>query len=131
MVSILAIEDQAVNRVTLLATANALGLDLTVAHSLGAAAAVLAVQPFDLILIEWHLVGDDEQLFLGGLNRLTERFSGGRLPIVALSALPLSDETCRGCGIDGYLAKPYKIDDFARKLEQYLGHDLPWQSQAS
>ena len=123
MPTILAIEDDAMGRVTLLSTAERLGIDITVAHSLGSASAVLAGQSFDLILVEWHmLVG--EQPSAAHLVKLSERFSGNRVPILAVSAFPLSREKCAQIGVDDCLIKPYKLEDFIEKLELLLGQDL-------
>jgi CheY-like chemotaxis protein len=123
MLSILAIEDDAMGRVALLSTAERLGIDITVAHSLGSASAVLAAQCFDLILVEWHML-DGEPPSVAHLVNLSERFSGSRAPILAVSAFPLSSEKCAQIGVVDCLIKPYKLEDLIEKLELLLGQDL-------
>jgi CheY-like chemotaxis protein len=124
MPTILAIEDDAMGRVALLSTAEHVGIDITVAHSLGSAAAVLAAQSFDLIFVEWHMLIGDVQTSLLHLTKLSERFSGRRVPVLVVSAFPLSPEQCSELGIDDCLIKPYRLEDFIHKLELLLGQDL-------
>lgn len=123
-ISILAIEDDAIGRVALAKTAERLGIDITVAHSLASASAVLAVDVFDLILVEWHLFEEGDQSFVHLISRLSERFSGRRVPILAVSALPLSKKTRQSLGIDDVLAKPYTLEAFADKLRLHTGFDV-------
>jgi PAS domain S-box-containing protein len=64
-------------------------------------------QDFDLVLMDMEMPG------MNGLEtaraiREIERKTGGRLPIIAMTALtsPSEEEACRAAGMQGYLAKP-------------------------
>ncbi len=68
-------------------------------------------QDFDLVLM------DTEMPCMNGLEatraiREIERQTGGRLPIIAMTAhpLPSEEEACRAAGMEGYLAKPLRAN---------------------
>ena len=70
------------------------------------------------------MLGSEEQPSVAHLVKLSERFSGRRVPILAVSGLPLGREKCAQIGVDDCLTKPYKLEDLIDKLELLLGPDL-------
>jgi PAS domain S-box-containing protein len=77
---------------------------------------------FDLVLM------DVQMPEMGGLEaaaaiRDRERLSGGRLPIVALTAHALQGdrERCLAAGMDGYLSKPIDVDQLVSTVERIGG----------
>ncbi|MFI5177647.1 MAG: response regulator [Vicinamibacterales bacterium] len=78
-----------------------------------------AAQPFDLVLMDVQMPEMD------GLSatvaiRQRERVSGGRVPIVAMTAHALigDRERCLESGMDDYLSKPIRPADLIRAVEQ-------------
>ncbi len=121
--SILAVEDDAMSRVTLLSLADRLAFDITVAHSLSSALAALATRAFDLILIEWHMVEDQNQV--AQLKRLNDRFGDGKVSMLAVTAFPFDITAASGqAGPDAYLVKPYTIEQFVDKVGLLTGVSL-------
>jgi two-component system sensor histidine kinase/response regulator len=72
----------------------------------------IATKPFDLVLM------DIQMPILDGLRTATairerERSTGGRLPLVAVTAHAMKGdrERCQRAGFDGYVTKPIRVDD--------------------
>jgi len=59
--------------------------------------------------------------------RASERLRGSRVPIVALTAHALTGdrESCLARGMDGYLAKPYSIEELNQVLVEVLRNPVP------
>ena len=110
--SILLAEDNPINQklaVTLLARD---GHHVTVVEDGEAALQALAGTRFDLVLMDMQMPG------LSGVEatrriRSQEAASGGRIPIVALTAnaYPEDREQCLAAGMDGFVSKPIRRQD--------------------
>jgi signal transduction histidine kinase/CheY-like chemotaxis protein len=116
---ILVAEDNPVNRALIERMLVRLGQTATLVNDGAAAAAAVAMQDFDLVLMDLQMP------VLDGLEatrviRTTERELGrSRVPIHALTAdiLPGDRQRCTDAGMDGHLAKPLSLADLQKLLE--------------
>lgn len=123
---ILVAEDNPVNRALIERMLMRLGQTATLVNDGAAAAAAVAMQDFDLVLMDLQMP------VLDGLDatrviRTTERELGrGRVPIHALTAdiLPGDRQRCIDAGMDGHLAKPLSLADLQKLLESLRPGEL-------
>ena len=114
---VLLVEDNHVNR--LLASRHLGELGCKVSHAVNGADAVTAVSKddFDLIMMDCHMPVMD------GLEATRHiRARGFSQPIVALTAAVLESEKedCLNNGMDGFIAKPFTMEDIATALDEWL-----------
>jgi signal transduction histidine kinase/CheY-like chemotaxis protein/HPt (histidine-containing phosphotransfer) domain-containing protein len=120
--SILLAEDHPVNREVALGLLQRHGHAVTVVTDGAAAVAAAREGGFDVILMDVHMPGMDGT----EAARIIRGFPDGpaaRVPIVALSASVLKDETdmCFAAGMDQFLAKPIDPAALARVLARLGG----------
>jgi two-component system, sensor histidine kinase SagS len=80
---------------------------------------LLENQAVDLVLMDCNMpVMDGYET----TRRIRQKDALSGLPIIALTANALSDERerCRAAGMDDYLAKPFRKDELAALLDQWL-----------
>ena len=118
---VLVVDDQSSNRVVANAMLSRLGLDCEAVESGAAALLRLRQGSFDLVLM------DVQMPERGGLQttadlRLEQASTGRHTPVVALTAATSAEDerVCRAAGMDGYLAKPLRIEALAGELERWL-----------
>ena len=113
---ILVVDDQPINRMLLEKQLCYLGCQVTLAAD--GPEALTQETRFDLILTDLNLPGLD-----GYALARAWRDGGAACPIVAVSADPADDERerCVAAGIDGYLTKPFTMDELERMLTRHLG----------
>ncbi|WP_374562428.1 ATP-binding protein [Ideonella sp.] len=120
---VLVVEDNAVNALVATGMLEHLGLRWRLASHGEQALALLAEQPFDLVLM------DCQMPVLDGFEatrrwRATEAARPGakRLPIIALTAFAVEgdSEKCHAAGMDGHLAKPFTLQALADELSRHL-----------
>ncbi|PZQ62589.1 MAG: hypothetical protein DI570_10115 [Phenylobacterium zucineum] len=117
---VLLVEDNDIN--ARLATEVLRQLGLSVERAVHGAEAVAAVtaRPFDMILMDVNMPVMD------GLeaSRRIRRLPGpaGQTPIVAMTANAMArdEDACRAAGMDAFVAKPFKLDQFVSVLSQVL-----------
>jgi CheY-like chemotaxis protein len=118
---VLVVEDSPVNQALVERQLVRLGCEPVVASGGAEALGLMDELHFDLVLMDWQLPGIDG---LETTRRWREREAAtdGRLPIIAMtaSAMPGARAECLAAGMDGFLAKPVKLDDLAPVLERYL-----------
>jgi CheY-like chemotaxis protein len=131
---VLVVEDNLTNRMLALRILEVLGLKGESVASGAEALDTLAIETFDLVLMDCQMP-DLDGLQATRLYRerearetaLFRRISAGhqqnRAVIVAVTAHAMAGdrERCIAAGMDDYLSKPYIIDDLRRMLEHWIG----------
>ena len=117
---VLLAEDNPVNAKLAAALLGRLGCVTEVVGNGRKALEALARERFDVVLMDCQMPE------LDGLEATREirrrEGDGPRLPVVALTAnaMPGDRERCLEAGMDGYLAKPFRIDDLLAALEPFV-----------
>lgn len=115
----LLVEDNAVNQLVAKGMLGKLGCEVLLANHGAEALSLLENQAVDLVLMDCNMpVMDGYE----ATRRIRQRSELNALPIIALTANALSDERerCRAAGMDDYLAKPFRKDELAALLDQWL-----------
>jgi CheY-like chemotaxis protein len=117
--SVLVVEDNAVNQLIIDAMLKQLGHSVTLAADGRRALDALAQQDFDLVLMDCNMPDMDG---LEATRRLRAGSAGVRdvnVPVIALTANALDGdrETCLAAGMDDFLPKPVTITALRRAIE--------------
>lgn len=117
---VLVVDDHAINRQVAIAMVKRLGLEVEAVSDGRAALERLARGGIDLVLMDCQMPELDGVATTAEW-RLNEG-AGRRLPVVALSAAvsPADRERCRLAGMDGFLAKPVRLELLAGELSRFL-----------
>jgi signal transduction histidine kinase/CheY-like chemotaxis protein len=116
---VLLVEDNPVNQMVAKGMLGKLGCDVLLANHGGEALTLLETQGVDLILMDCNMpVMDGYET----TRRIRQKTEFTELPIIALTANALFDERerCRAAGMDDYLAKPFRKDELAALLDQWI-----------
>lgn len=116
---VLLVEDNPVNQLVAKGMLGKLGCEVLLANHGGEALTMLETQTVDLILMDCNMpVMDGYET----TRQIRQKSEFAELPIIALTANALSDERerCRAAGMDDYLAKPFRKDELAVLLDQWL-----------
>ncbi|MGF0242611.1 response regulator [Rhodococcus sp. IEGM1300] len=116
---VLLVEDNPVNQLVAKGMLGKLGCDVIVAAHGGEALDQLEQGEFDLVLMDCNMPVMD------GYEASRQIRRSGRwpqLPIVALTANAMSEERerCRAAGMNDYLAKPFRREELATLLDQWM-----------
>jgi two-component system sensor histidine kinase/response regulator len=127
-VRILMAEDNPFNqRVASLMLAK-LGHVVTITGNGRAAVAALAVQSFDLVLMDLQMPEMDGFQATATI-RLAEQRTGRHIPIIALTAHAMKEDRarCLDAGMDGYVSKPIQQDKLRKAIEDcvFLSRETP------
>jgi signal transduction histidine kinase/ActR/RegA family two-component response regulator len=116
---VLLAEDNAVNRTLAIRVLERRGHTVLVAENGREALEILARERVDVILMDIQMPKMDGFQTTAAI-RAKEKTSGGRVPIVALTANAMrgDGERCLAQGMDAYLAKPFRIADLDRVLSE-------------
>jgi len=120
---VLLVEDNPVNQRLALMVLKRFGLEVERAED-GLAALGRLEEGFDLVLMDCQMpVLDGYE----ATRRWRLREKGRRTPIVAMTANALEGdrERCLACGMDGFVAKPFRAEDLRRTLAAHLGAAKP------
>ena len=120
---VLSVEDNAFNQMVVTGLLEQDGHTVDVAANGYEAIEALERKTFDLVLMDVQMPEMDG-IQAAGVIRDRERTSGGRIPIVAMTARAMigDRERCLAAGMDGYLSKPVHADDL-RKLMDRIGSE--------
>jgi PAS domain S-box-containing protein len=118
---VLVAEDNAVNQQVAVAMLERAGHEAVVAENGREVLALLEKEAFDAVLMDVQMPELDG-LETTAAIRERERATGGRLPIVALTAHAMKGdaERCLAAGMDAYLAKPLQPRELAAALATVL-----------
>ncbi len=128
---ILVAEDNHTNRIVIAKQLDCLGLTYDMVEDGEAALVALAGKSYALLLADCLMPRLDGYGLTRRL-RTTEEGSGRHLPVIALTANALADDSkrCLAAGMDDYLAKPVTLDKLDATLRHWLtpsdgGADMP------
>ena len=123
---ILLVEDHPVNRTLALQQLKRLGFAADVATNGREALEALQRERYSLVIMDCQMPEMDGFEATRRIRR-REATSGGHISIVAMTANAMEGdrESCLAAGMDDYLAKPVRLDDLRRVLEQYAGVSTP------
>ena len=118
---VLLAEDDFVNQTVMMEVISMQGWRGTLAKNGREAVELLGRERVDLVLMDVQMPELDG-LEATRLIREREKQSGGHLPIIALTAHAMEDDRqrCLEAGMDGYLAKPVRLDALLAAVGQYI-----------
>jgi two-component system, sensor histidine kinase and response regulator len=118
--TILLVEDNAVNRTLAVRLLEKRGHSVTVALNGKEALAALDKQAFDLIFMDVQMPEMDG-LEATRAIRENEKSSGTHVPIIAMTAHAMAgdEDRFRRAGMDEYLSKPVKTEELTELLKRY------------
>ena len=80
---------------------------------------IVKSQKIDLIISDWNMLGMTGIEFL---RKVREDNEVGKTPflMVTVEGLEVSRETAFQCGVSGFIAKPFHVNDLLEKVEKVL-----------
>jgi len=119
--SVLLVEDTLINQEITLAMLTALGLNVRLAGNGQEALDQLRVHDFDLVLMDCQMPVMDGYEATAAIRALSKG-QAKRLPIIAVTAnaMPGAAQKCLDAGMNGYLAKPFTMEELHRILSPWL-----------
>jgi CheY-like chemotaxis protein len=116
---VLVAEDNKVNQLVMSKALSKLGIEFKIANNGAEALECLETDTFDLIFM------DCKMPVMDGLEATRAIRASGKpykkLPIVALtaSAIEGDEDRCREAGMNGYIAKPVRVDQLTQAMKKY------------
>ena len=114
-------EDNVVNQKLAIAVLEKWGHTVSVVSDGRSALAAVAREEYDLVLMDVQMPNMDGLVATAEI-RASERHTGGRVPIVAMTArtMPGDRERCFEAGMDAYVGKPLELEELFTVLESTL-----------
>ncbi|MGA2024500.1 MAG: response regulator [Steroidobacteraceae bacterium] len=124
---LLLVEDNPVNQEVALAMLQSLGIEAVSAWSGEEALEKIAVERFDVVLMDCQMPKMDGYATTIRIRELEQAQQRARMPIVALTANALSGDAdrCFAAGMDHYLSKPFTLEQLRAVLEPYAADIEP------
>jgi CheY-like chemotaxis protein len=121
---VLIAEDNVVNQRLTTRLLEKQGHRVTVVDNGLAALAIVAQQPFDLVLMDVQMPEMDG-LETTAAIRAQEYGTGRHLPIIALTshAMQGDQERCFAAGVDAYVSKPMKVDELYAAIDRLCSYE--------
>jgi two-component system, sensor histidine kinase and response regulator len=118
---VLLAEDNAVNQTLALRLLEKRGYTVVVACDGRAAVEAFEKGNFDMVLMDIQMPGMDG-FEASATIRAKEKFTGGHVPIIAMTAhaLKADQERCFAAGMDGYVSKPIRTSELFSAIESLL-----------
>ena len=118
---VLLVEDNLVNQKLALKTLTRLNCKVTTALNGEEAIDQINKAPFDLVLMDCQMPVLDG---LTATRRIRKDPKWAKLTIIAFTANATTEEIaeCYECGMNDYISKPFKKEQFVEKLAKWLGH---------
>lgn len=112
-------EDDPIGQDLIEAALTAMGHSCTRANDGAQGLALVASQPFDLVLTDLEMPKVDGYTLLSELRRLQQQSGQPRIPVVAVTAHAGPEDRDRflQLGFDGFLAKPFRMAALGRALK--------------
>jgi two-component system, sensor histidine kinase and response regulator len=122
---LLLVEDNPVNQEVAVAILDELGLKAVCAWDGEEALAKLAEASYDVVLMDCHMPKLDGYATTRRLREREARSGDSRTPVIALTANALGGDAdlCYAAGMDGYLSKPFSVDELYVALKPYRRND--------
>jgi CheY-like chemotaxis protein/HPt (histidine-containing phosphotransfer) domain-containing protein len=122
---ILLVEDNLINQEVTLRSLEHLGYrNVETAEDGRLALAALAARDFDLVLMDCHLPELDGYATCREIRNRRSAIRNHQIPVVALTAAAMESDRqkCFAAGMDGYLAKPLRLQALADAIEQFASN---------
>ena len=117
----LVVEDDLLNQTIVCRLLSHAGYTSTAASDGAQALALLAVQHFDLVLMDWQMPGMDGLEVTRRLRAGDAGLAGQTVPIVALTANVFAEDraACLGAGMNDFLTKPVLADRLIAAVQRW------------
>ncbi len=113
--SVLVVDDNDTNRVVALALLRKIGQEAVAAKSGAAAIEILRERSFDLVLMDMQMPGMDGITATREIRRLPLAYQP-RIVALTANAFESDRQLCLDAGMDGFLAKPFRLEDIRAEL---------------
>lgn len=117
MNQVLVVDDDAGILEALEAAIEALGFEVIILEDAEKTLAVAKDIHPQIILMDLLMSGSDGAKITSELKRHTETKD---IPIIMVSAHPTAEQQAKACGADGFLAKPFDIDQLFQALNSHI-----------
>lgn len=119
---VLLVEDNPVNRMVATEMLTGFGLEVNTAEDGQDALVKLDAMSYDLVLMDCQMPVLDGYGATVAWRKKEADENRSRIPIAAITAnaLPSDRKRCLDCGMDDYLAKPYRRDELLGMLMKWL-----------
>ncbi|HTC44935.1 MAG TPA: response regulator [Steroidobacteraceae bacterium] len=127
---LLLVEDNPVNQEVAIAILAELGLEADCAWDGEEALEKLAAERYEVVLMDCHMPKLDGYATTRRLREIESGSGQPRISVIALTANALSGdaEQCLAAGMDGYLSKPFSVDELYVTLKPYEQAERPASS---
>ena len=119
---VLVVEDDLLNQTIVCRLLSRAGYTSTAASDGAQALALLAVQHFDLVLMDWQMPGMDGLEVTRHLRAGNAGLAGQTVPIVALTANVFAEDraACLAAGMNDFLTKPVLADRLIAAMQRWI-----------
>ena len=119
---VLIVEDNPINRELAAEILQAVGCTVATANDGEQALSRIENAQFDLVLMDWHMPVMDGLSATRRLRTLEHAQGRDHLPVIALTAsvLPGDRQACEAAGMDGFIPKPFSLEDLLPVLDRWL-----------
>jgi signal transduction histidine kinase/ActR/RegA family two-component response regulator len=118
-IRVLVAEDNVINQRVAVRMLERFGCRVDVAANGNEAVEMIQLLPYDLVFMDCEMP-DMDGFEATAMIRANERITGGRLPIIAMTAHAMEGdrEKCLAAGMDGYISKPVRMEQLHAALQR-------------